>query len=196
MDTENLADAYSLPALDWIGIETRLGQGITQAPRTGGPDRHTCWLATVNRDGSPHATGVGALWVDGSFWFETGLATRKGKNLARDPRCTLSLATSEFDLVVEGEAHRTEDPATVAIMAGHWAAQGWPARVDETGTALTAEYSAPSAGPPPWTVHRITTQRITAVGTVEPGGPPAGHFPGSAARVSDRWPVPCSLGAP
>ncbi len=28
---------------------------------------------------------------------------------------------------------------------------GWPARVDETGLALTAEYSAPSAGPPPVT---------------------------------------------
>jgi hypothetical protein len=30
--------------------------------------------------------GVGALWVDGAFWFETGEETRKGKNLARDPR--------------------------------------------------------------------------------------------------------------
>ena len=93
-------------------------------------------------------TGVGALWFDGTFWFETGEATRKGRNLARDPRCTLSLATEEFDIVVNGDAAKVTDPALVATMAGQWNAAGWPARVDESGAALTAEYSAPSAGPP------------------------------------------------
>src|SRR5262249_49100815 len=38
--------------------------------------------------------------------------------------------------------------ATVADLAARWAAEGWPARADDTGLALTAEYSAPSAGPP------------------------------------------------
>src|SRR5262249_49356502 len=47
---------------------------------------------------------------------------------------------------------------------------GWPARADDTGLALTAEYSAPSAGPPPWHVYRLTPHTATAVGTVEPGG--------------------------
>jgi hypothetical protein len=51
-------------------------------------------LATIDRDGSPHLTGVGALWVNNAFWFETGDGTRKAKNLARDPRCTLSVATA------------------------------------------------------------------------------------------------------
>src|SRR2546421_7964439 len=117
MDATNLADLYGTPLLDWARIAARLDEGVTQAPDTGGPNRHTCWLATINRDGSPHVTGVGALWVDGAFWFETGLATRKGKNLDRDPRCTLSVATLEFDLVVDGEAHRITDPPTVAAMA-------------------------------------------------------------------------------
>jgi hypothetical protein len=36
--------------------------------------------------------------------------------------------------------------------------------------ALTAEYSAPSAGPPPWHVYRLTPRTATAVGTVDPGG--------------------------
>ena len=127
-------------------------------------------MATINRDGSPHLTGVGALWVDDAFWFETGDGTRKAKNLARDPRCTLSVATHDFDLVVEGEAHKVTDPATVAVMAGHWASHGWPARVDESGSALTAEYSAPSAGPPPWFVYRLAPHTATALLTVEPGG--------------------------
>ncbi len=134
------------------------------------PDRHTSWLATINPDGSPHVTGVGALWFDGSFWFETGEKTRKGRNLARDPRCTLSVATREFDLVVEGVAERITDPRVVATMASSGARQGWPARGDDSGPALTAEYSAPSAGSPPWTVFRLVAHQATSVLTVEPGG--------------------------
>jgi nitroimidazol reductase NimA-like FMN-containing flavoprotein (pyridoxamine 5'-phosphate oxidase superfamily) len=178
MKATNLADIYGLPLLDWAQVESRLDQGVTQAPETGGPNRHTCWLATIDRDGSPHVTGVGALWVDGAFWFETGEQTRKGNNLARDPRCTLSLATHDFDVVVEGEAHKVADPLTVAAMAAHWDSQGWPARVDDTGVALTAEYSAPSAGPPPWTVYRLTPRWATAVATVEPGGATRWSFAG------------------
>src|SRR4051795_7668833 len=104
MDAKNLADLYELPTLDWSAIAATLDTGVTQAPDTGGPNRHTCWLATIDADGRPHVTAVGALWVDGAFWFETGEHTRKGRNVARDPRCTLSVATHEFDLVVEGEA--------------------------------------------------------------------------------------------
>jgi PPOX class probable F420-dependent enzyme len=169
MEATNLAELYQTPLLDWGAIERRLDAGVSQAPGTGGPDRHTCWLATINADGSPHVTGVGALWADGCFWFETGRGTRKGRNLARDPRCTLSLATREFDLVVDGDAAVVTDPATVARMAARWA-QDWPCRVDETGLALTAEYSAPSAGPPPWHVYRLTPRSATALATVEPGG--------------------------
>jgi Pyridoxamine 5'-phosphate oxidase len=170
MDAKNLADLYELPLIEWARIESRLDRGVTQAPQTGGPNRHTCWLATINEDGSPHVTGVGALWVDGTFWFETGERTRKGRNLARDQRCTLSVATEEFDLVVEGQADQVTDPSTVAAMAARWNDAGWPARVDETGGALTAEFSAPSAGSPPWTVYRIAPHRATALQTVEPGG--------------------------
>lgn len=170
MKATNLADLYHSPLLDWSGIEARLRAGLSQAPGSGGPGRHTCWLATINPDGSPHVTGIGALWADGCFWFETGQDTRKGQNLARDPRCSLSVAAREFDLVVEGEAAVVTDPAIVADRAARWAAAGWPARVDDTGTALTAEYSAPSAGPPPWHVYRLTPRTATALGTVGAGG--------------------------
>ena len=91
MESTNLADLYGSPVIDWGTITAGLDAGIPQAPGEGGPDRHTCWLATINDDGSPHLTGVGALWVDGTFWFETGQTSRKGRNLARDPRCALSV---------------------------------------------------------------------------------------------------------
>jgi hypothetical protein len=170
MEARNLADLYNAPLMDWGKIEARLNEGITQAPDTGGPNRHTCWLVTINPDGSPHVNGIGAMWVDGAFWFVTGEGTRKGKNLARDPRCSLSVSTHEFDLVVEGEAHKVTDAATVADMAARYAADGWPARVDDSGQALTAEFSAQSAGPPPWFVYRLEARTATALETVEPGG--------------------------
>jgi hypothetical protein len=178
MEPTNLADLYGLPLIDWTDIESRLARGIPQAPGSGGPDRHTSWLATINRDGSPHVTGVGALWFDGAFWFETGEHTLKARNLVRDPRCTLSLATHEFDLIVEGLAHTVKEPATVTTMAAQWNAQGWPARVDDSGVALTADYSAPSAGPPPWTVYRIAARTATAVATVGVGGATRWRVPG------------------
>lgn len=170
VDAKNLADLYDLPLVEWAAVAARLDRGVTQAPGTGGPDRHTCWLATINADGSPHVTGVGATWVDGTFWFQTGERTRKAHNLARDPRCTIGVALREFDLVMEGHAQRATDPAVVSALAERWAAEGWPCRVDETGRALTAEYSAPSAGPPPWFVYRVTPRSATALAILEPGG--------------------------
>ena len=169
-NAKNLADLYHLPLVDWSAVEARLDRGMTQAPGEGGPDRHTCWLATINADGSPHVTGIGAKWVDGAFWFETGENSRKGRNVSRDPRCTISVATLEFDVVVEGDAQRVTDPAIVAQMAQRWAEEGWPCRVDESGQALTADFSAPSAGPPPWFVYRITPRAATALSILEPGG--------------------------
>jgi PPOX class probable F420-dependent enzyme len=169
MDAKNLADLYNLPLLAWEPIESQLGN-LTQAPETGGPNRHTCWLTTINPDGSPHTTAVGAMWVDGSFWMVSGKGTRKSKNVARDPRCTIAVSAHEFDLAIEGTAELVTDPSVVADMAGRYAADGWPCRVDESGTALTADYSAPSAGPPPWHVYRITTKCATALATTGDGG--------------------------
>ncbi|WP_199796686.1 pyridoxamine 5'-phosphate oxidase family protein [Pseudonocardia dioxanivorans] len=174
MDATNLATLYDLPTLDWGAITAGLDAGFPQAPGSGGPNRHSSWLTTLDADGGPHVTGIGALWVDGTFWFETGERTRKGRNLARDPRCALSLATEKFDLVVRGTAEQVTDPATVARMAAHWA-EDWPCRVDDSGTALTADFSAPSAGRPPWHVYRIVAESATAL-SIAPGGATTWRF--------------------
>lgn len=173
MTATNLADLYDLPALEWGAVTARLDAGFEQAPGPAGPHdpgRHTCWLTTLNPDGSPHVTGIGALWLDGAFWFETGAGTRKGRNVARDPRCALSLALRELDLTVEGVVEHVTDPAAVARAAEAWASGGWPCEVDASGTALTAPFSAPSAGRPPWQVYRVVAHRARAVATIEPGG--------------------------
>jgi hypothetical protein len=176
MDTKNLATLYDLPPMEWTRIEARLDQGVTQAPGTGGPDRHTHWLATINPDASPHVTAVGTLWADGAFWFQSGPQTRKARNLAVNPRCSMSIAMHDFDLTVNGEAQLVRDPVTVAARAAEWAAGGWPVKVDDSGCALTAEFSAPSAGPPPWFVYRLEPQRAVALLCTEPGGATTWQF--------------------
>ncbi len=168
MDATNLAELYGLPLVDWQRVESRLA-GPEGLAGTDAPD-HRSWLATTNPDGSPHLTGLGPQWVAGLFYFTTGETTRKGRNLARDPRCTLGVSTAEFDLAVEGDAAAVDEADVVAEMAQRWAAGGWPCRVDSSGTALTAEYSAPSAGPPPWRVYRLTPRQATVVLAATPGG--------------------------
>jgi hypothetical protein len=58
----------------------------------------------------------------------------------------------------------------VTGIGAEWVDGGWPAKVDESGTALTAGFSAPSAGPPPWHVYRITARAATALNVQAPGG--------------------------
>lgn len=169
-NVKNLATDEGLPELDWSQIETRLDAGLANAPDEGGPNRYTSWLVTINPDGSPHVTSVGAIWVNGAFWFQTGDATRKARNIARDPRCSLSFASEEFDLVASGEAEKVTDPATVRTIAEQWAAGGWPCQPDDSGTGITAPFNAPAVGPAPWYVYRLTPDTATAVSTVEPGG--------------------------
>src|SRR5689334_22496400 len=166
MNTTNLAEAEGLPALEWSQVEKQLADLLMHDdPRS--PNRTTFWLTTLNADGSPHVTSVGALWHDGSIWFQTGQQTRKAKNIARDPRCTASVATGSFDVMISGEARRVTDAKVVATIAALYAKSGWPAEPDASGTGITAPFNAPALGPPPWFVYELKPRSATAVGTAE-----------------------------
>jgi len=168
MDIINLGDSDGLPPIDWSSVADKLES--REPPERDAHNSRTTWLCTANEDGSPHVTAVGALWVDGSFWFQTGAATKKARNIARDPRCSIATSVRDADLVVEGDAQRITEPSAVARIAKAWADQGWPAEPDETGTGITAPFNAPSQGTPPWNVYRLETRSVTAVLGVEPGG--------------------------
>jgi hypothetical protein len=166
MDAKNLAEAEGLPALEWSRVDSEIQERLNDWD-PGAPDRPTCWLTTINADGSPHVTSVGALWHAGSFWFQTGEHTRKARNVARNAHCSMSVATRGLDVVVEGEAHRVTDPKVVAEAAALWAKGGWPAEPDDSGSGITAPFNAPTLGPPPWFVYELKPRTATAVGTVE-----------------------------
>src|SRR3954462_7707817 len=155
MKTTNLGEAEGLPTIEWSEVETQLTDLLTHDdPQS--PNRSTFWLTSLNADGSAHTTSVGALWHAGSCWFQTGEHTRKAKNVARDPRCTISVATKGFDVMVAGEARLVTDRTIVAEIAGVWADSGWPGQPDDAGTGITAPFNAPTLGPPPWHVYQVT----------------------------------------
>jgi len=158
MDETNL-DIYGHPPIPWSRAERQL-----EAP---GPDtRH--YLATVRPDGRPHVAGIGALWVDGKFYFVSGAGTRKSQNLAGRADCVITVYLPDLDLVVEGTATKVTHGPTLERLAGLYDAQGWP--VTAKDGAFTAPYSAPSAGPPPWHLYEFTPKTAFGVATAEPHG--------------------------
>jgi hypothetical protein len=168
MEIINLGAADGLPPVDWDAVIEKLDAG--SAPDPDAHNARTTWLATVNEDGTPHVTAVGALWLDGTFWFQTGAGTRKSRNVERQPRCSIALSIRDADVVIEGDAALVTDPEMVARVAKGWAEDGWPAEPDASGTGITAPFNAPSQGPPPWNVYRIAPRSATVVLGVEPGG--------------------------
>ena len=79
MEIINLGKADGLPPVDWAVVAGKLDARPTPSPDA--PNSRTTWLCTINEDGSPHVTAVGALWVDDAFWFQTGAGTRDRKSV-------------------------------------------------------------------------------------------------------------------
>ena len=154
-------DRYGSPPLPWSRPHDILAN--TQEP----PDT-SIFLGTSRSDGRPHSAPVGALWHDGDYYIVSGAGTRKSRNLAENPACTISVGLEGIDLVLEGEASRVTDGPTLEQVAGMYRDVGWPVEVE--GDAFTAPYSAPSAGPPPWNLYRFTFHMAFGVAGAEPNG--------------------------
>jgi hypothetical protein len=64
------------------------------------------------------------VWLEDALYFCTGADEQKGKNLARNPRCTLTTGNnawkSGLDVVVEGEATRVTDESQLRRLAALW----------------------------------------------------------------------------
>ena len=161
-ETKNL-DIYGSPPLEWQRV-------IDALDATGDRDYadpgSRFWLATTRPDGRPHVMAVGIVWDHGRFYLCTGAGTQKGRNLAHDPRCMVSIAAPGIDIEVEGEATIIRDDAELRRIAKLF--DDWGPEVRDG--AFWHEFSAPSAGPPPWDVYEITPTTFYAVASAEPHG--------------------------
>ena len=160
VEVKNL-DRYGSAVLVWSRAHDLLAANPPGSERT-------FFLSTAQQVGGPHTAAVGAIWFDGDLYFSSGPETRKSRNLAANPACTISVKLQGLDLVLEGEARLVTDKTTLEKIAQLYRDDGWPAEVKDD--ALTAPYMAPSAGPPPWYVYSFCFHTAYGVATAEPNG--------------------------
>jgi hypothetical protein len=161
IETTNLDTIYGSQTIPWSRPRDLLAVGAF------GPGT-PFFLGTVRPDGRPHAAGIGAAWYDGDLYFQCGPKTRKARNVAANPACTISASLQGIDLVFEGDARRVADTPTLEAVAAVYREGSWPVQVDRD--TFTAPYSAPSAGPPPWHLYRVTAHTVFGVASAEPHG--------------------------
>jgi Pyridoxamine 5'-phosphate oxidase len=155
-------DIYGNPPLEWSRARAQL------ATWNGSAVSH--FLCTVRPDGRPHVAGVGATWLDGDLYIVSGDGTRKSKNLAARPACSIAVRLPGIDMTLDGTATRVMDGQTLERVAALYHQVGWPAEVDAAAHAFTAPFSAPSAGPPPWQLYRFVFHTAFGVASEEPLG--------------------------
>lgn len=132
----------------------------------------TFWIATVRPRGRPHVVPVLAVLNAGALHFAAGPTTQKARNLANDPAATVTTQSRRFDLVLEGLAHRVSTAEALTTVADAYASKyGWEVQADDG--ALHGD-GAPTAGPPPYHVFRLTLHQ-------------AFGFPTSDDATPTRW---------
>jgi hypothetical protein len=139
-------------SLDWTDVERRLASG------------GWFWLASVRPDGTPHMMPVFAAWSESVLFVASKESAQKSRNLDADGRCVISTENDGAHLVVEGEASRVHDRATLErASAAFQQIYRWPTTVADD--QLDAEYGAPTSGGPPYSVYQIAPTKIFALPT-------------------------------
>jgi general stress protein 26 len=105
----------SATAPPWDDIDRRLAEA------------RLYWIVTVRADGRPHAVPLCGVWRDGAFFFCTGEAEQKMRNLDHDPHVVVTAGplgadgwASGKDIAVEGVAEPVTDDALLGELAEEW----------------------------------------------------------------------------
>lgn len=90
------------------GIQTELTQDMMRWDdiRQKLTEARNYWVATSSPDGRPHVIPVWGLWLDESFMFSTDLSSRKGRNLAQNPRLVVHLESGDDVVILAGTPER------------------------------------------------------------------------------------------
>ncbi|MGH2581825.1 MAG: pyridoxamine 5'-phosphate oxidase family protein [Anaerolineales bacterium] len=92
-----VAESEGAGLLPWSFIEERM------------EDSHNYWIFSTRPDGRPHAAPVWGIWHEGFFYFSTGDASRKGRNLASNPAIGVHLESGDEVVILEGEVATVDD---------------------------------------------------------------------------------------
>lgn len=75
------------------------------------------WIVSASPDGQPHAAPVWGVWHDETFYFGTGPGSRKGRNLASNPRVVVHLESGDDTVIFEGVVERVTDATLLQRVA-------------------------------------------------------------------------------
>jgi len=163
---------------------------LAAAAAAGLPEPNAMCLATVDPDGTPSTRMVLLKGLEaGRLLFFTGLASRKARSLAHEPRCALTFwwDALERQVRVEGRAERVSDVEADAYFATRprgsqlaaWASPQSQALDDRA--ALTSAWSAAAARfagtvprPPAWGGYAVLPLALE-------------FWQGRASRLHDRF---------
>ena len=67
------------------------------------------WVCTTWPNGRPHTAPVWGIWMDGTFQFSTGVRSRKGRNLADNPRTAVHVEAMGEAVILVGVAEEFSD---------------------------------------------------------------------------------------
>jgi hypothetical protein len=68
------------------------------------------WIGTTSPKGQPHATPVWGVWLDQTLYFDGSPQTRRGRNLAANPKVAVHLESGDEVVILKGEAHQIQKP--------------------------------------------------------------------------------------
>lgn len=71
------------------------------------------WIATTRPDGRPHVMPVWGVWLQGALYLGTDRASRKSRNLSRNPAVVVHLESGDEAVIVEGTV--SEQPASQEV---------------------------------------------------------------------------------
>jgi nitroimidazol reductase NimA-like FMN-containing flavoprotein (pyridoxamine 5'-phosphate oxidase superfamily) len=131
------------------------------------------WIGTTRPNGRPHSVPVWGVWLDDTFYFEGGLDTRRGRNIAANPAVVVHVERDDDIVIVEGDAEAilTPDSTLSARLVEAFGAKYGPSTT--TGPTPPVGKAAASTA---------SAHRSSWPGTTSPATPPAGGFPAPSPR--------------
>ena len=124
-------------------------------------DARYYWLTTLHPSGRPQVRPVLAVWVGDVLCTTSGDTARKGRNLQRDPRCSVAVLAEDMQIAIEGNASRVTDDAMLEGVADAYRSKySWPVTVVDG--AFEAPYGVPTAGPSPYQPYEIAPATVFA----------------------------------
>jgi hypothetical protein len=99
VDRPHMPDGYGTPEddeglLPWEHVESRLREAKNY------------WVATVDAEGAPHATPIWGSYLQGMIFLDGSPETKRGRNLATNPRVAVHLESGSDVVIVRGMAEK------------------------------------------------------------------------------------------